>query len=112
MQNLAGLRRQAVGLSILIIMCFIAQNTSATNRLYFSALNNPESWTSGANGDFFVFDGEITRPKANFKPVEVVSKTIPSGSYQVSGLRSWVKTDRYIEGVGCAGRHSIVECRL
>lgn len=111
LQNLAGSPPTGRWVEYFNNYVFIAQNTSATNRLYFSALNNPESWNTGANGDFFVFDGEITGLK-QFQNQLVVFKNDSIGILSGYGLRSWVKTDRYIEGVGCAGGHSIVECRL
>lgn len=88
---------------------FLGNQTTNAERVYFSALSDPETWDT--TNDFFTFDAPITGMKTLGRQL-VVFKRDSIGIISGFGTASWQKIDNFVQGVGCAGGHTIVNARL
>jgi hypothetical protein len=88
---------------------FLANVSGNEEKIYFSALSNPESWDT--TNRMFTFDDAITGLGV-YGRMLVVFKRSSIGVIAGFGSSSWTKTDKLVSGVGCVGGHTIKNGRL
>lgn len=87
---------------------WLARTSTRTSSVYFSALGAAESWNAD---DEYKFDAPITG-MCPLGDQMVIFMDDHIGVMQGQNNRALVKVDRFVNGVGCSGGHTIVPAKL
>lgn len=85
--------------------CFIANTSSNPERIYFSALTNPESWTAT---DFFRLNGAIKGIGKSGTELFVFTESSITVLRYTGDAVAPFESDRLETSTGCASHHSII----